>query len=89
VLVDFAEVVVDVALVVVVVVLAVVVAVVPPKLKTQLYALTDNTASVPTKGSVPAPMLSTYWLVVKAALPSVVRYVKNSLRSPEKLVISL
>jgi hypothetical protein len=34
-------------------------------------------------------MLSTYWLVVKAALPSVVRYVKNSLRSPEKLVISL
>jgi len=36
VLVDFTEVVVDVALVVVVVVLAVVVAVVPPKLKTQL-----------------------------------------------------
>jgi hypothetical protein len=34
-------------------------------------------------------MLSTYWLVVKAALPRVVRYVKNSFRSPEKLVISL
>jgi hypothetical protein len=47
------------------------------------------TAFVPTKGSVPAPMLSTYWLVVKAVLPRVVRYVKKSFRSPEKLVISL
>lgn len=72
---------------VVVVEVALVVVVPLPKLKTILYALTLNTASVPVNGSVPAPILVTYWLVLNPSF--VARYVKKSLMSPEKLVTSL
>lgn len=64
-----------------------VVVVVPPllpKLNTTLYALTLNTAFVPVNGSVPAPMLVTYWLVLYPKF--VARYVMKSFKSPEKLV---
>lgn len=47
-----------------VVVAVVVVPVLLPKLNEMLYALTLNTASVPVNGSVPAPILVTYWLVL-------------------------
>jgi hypothetical protein len=52
------------AFVVVVVAFVVVVPLLLPRLNTTLYALTLNTAFVPVKGSVPAPMLVTYWLVL-------------------------
>jgi hypothetical protein len=62
-------------------------ALLPPATTEQLYALTVNTASVPVKGSVPAPMLSRYWDSGK--LWSEIRYVKKSRRSPSKLSTAL
>jgi hypothetical protein len=55
-----------------------------PKFMDTLYAVTVKTALDPVNGSVPAPMLVTYWLVLKPLLPT--RYVKNSFRSELKLV---
>jgi hypothetical protein len=55
--------------------------VVPPKSMEMLYALTLNTASEPSNGSVPAPMLVKYWFVLKPSFAT--SHAKKSLMSPE------